>query len=62
MKYAKVSLLFVLTLTSAIALCLADTLPEPTAQHLPRWRGFNLLEKFYKGSSQTGQICAGHSR
>ena len=23
-------------------------LPMPTAQHLPRWRGFNLLEKFVK--------------
>ncbi len=25
--------------------------PEPTARELPRWRGFNLLEMFYKGSS-----------
>ncbi|MBN1508669.1 MAG: cellulase family glycosylhydrolase [Sedimentisphaerales bacterium] len=25
--------------------------PEPSAQELPRWRGFNLLEMFYKGSS-----------
>ena len=24
----------------------ADTLPEPTWQKLPKWRGFNLLEKF----------------
>lgn len=24
---------------------------EPTARALPRWRGFNLLEMFYKGSS-----------
>jgi aryl-phospho-beta-D-glucosidase BglC (GH1 family) len=24
---------------------------EPTAQQLPRWRGFNLLEMFYKGSN-----------
>jgi aryl-phospho-beta-D-glucosidase BglC (GH1 family) len=24
---------------------------EPTARELPRWRGFNLLEMFYKGSS-----------
>ena len=29
----------------------ALALPEPTAQDLPRWRGFNLLEMFYKGSS-----------
>jgi aryl-phospho-beta-D-glucosidase BglC (GH1 family) len=26
----------------------AQTLPNATAQHLPRWRGFNLLEKFYR--------------
>ncbi|MBM4029051.1 MAG: glycoside hydrolase [Planctomycetes bacterium] len=25
--------------------------PEATAQALPRWRGFNLLEMFYKGSN-----------
>jgi aryl-phospho-beta-D-glucosidase BglC (GH1 family) len=25
--------------------------PEPTARELPRWRGFNLLEMFYQGSS-----------
>ncbi len=31
------------------AASLAQT--EPTAQALPRWRGFNLLEMFYKGSS-----------
>ena len=24
---------------------------EPSARELPRWRGFNLLEMFYKGSS-----------
>src|SRR5689334_8137497 len=24
------------------------TLPEPAAEKLPRWRGFNLLEKFIK--------------
>ncbi len=24
----------------------APALPEPTAKHLPRWRGFNLLNKF----------------
>lgn len=28
-----------------------DTLPEPTAERMPRYRGFNLLNKFYKGSS-----------
>lgn len=33
-----------------VSLCRAAPLPEPTAQQLPRWRGFNLLEKFYKGS------------
>lgn len=26
----------------------AQSLPQPTAEHLPRWRGFNLLEKFYR--------------
>ena len=26
----------------------AQALPRPTAEHLPRWRGFNLLEKFYR--------------
>ena len=29
----------------------ASAQPEPSAQQLPRWRGFNLLEMFYKGSS-----------
>jgi aryl-phospho-beta-D-glucosidase BglC (GH1 family) len=33
-----------------VSLCRAAPLPKPTAQQLPRWRGFNLLEKFYKGS------------
>jgi hypothetical protein len=28
---------------------------EPTLQELPRWRGFNLLEMFYKGCS-TGPL------
>lgn len=27
-------------------------LPEPTPEHLPRWRGFNLLEKFNRGSNK----------
>lgn len=38
------------TLESASALARADEkradLPEPTSAHLPRWRGFNLLEMF----------------
>lgn len=29
---------------------MAETQPKPTAQHLPRWRGFNLTEKFTKRS------------
>jgi endoglucanase len=51
---------FVKTTAGAAVACLATPLlgadsssspaprplPEPTAQHLPRWRGFNLLEKF----------------
>ncbi len=32
----------------------AQTLPKATAQHLPRWRGFNLLEKFYRNSNGNG--------
>lgn len=44
------ALLLVTLLVFGISLCRAATLPEPTAQKLPRWRGFNLLEKFYKGS------------
>src|SRR5438105_12147824 len=30
----------------------APTLPEPSPSHLPRWRGFNLLEKFTLGDNQ----------
>lgn len=30
----------------------AKPLPEPTASHLPRWRGFNLLEKFMAFNEQ----------
>ncbi|HID23195.1 MAG TPA: hypothetical protein EYP14_12440, partial [Planctomycetaceae bacterium] len=30
----------------------ADTLPEARWNKLPRWRGFNLLEKFYKGRDE----------
>ncbi len=32
----------------------AAALPEPAPEKLPRWRGFNLLEKFIKGSSASG--------
>ena len=32
----------------------AAPLPEPTPEKLPAWRGFNLLEKFMKGSSESG--------
>ena len=38
----------------AIGICVslvAVELPVPTAEKLPRYRGFNLLEKFYKGSN-----------
>src|SRR3954470_15207166 len=28
------------------------TLPEPTPEALPRWRGFNLLEKFMVGNQR----------
>src|SRR5436309_11948329 len=33
----------------------APTLPEPTPSHLPRWRGFNLLEKFTLDGNQPFQ-------
>ena len=32
--------------TTPVALLAADPKPSPTAKKLPRWRGFNLLEKF----------------
>ena len=41
----KTILPFLLLLVSAAGV-LAE-LPEPSAEKLPRWRGFNLLEKFY---------------
>ena len=35
-----------LTKFSSIRLHAANELPEPSAKKLPRWQGFNLLEKF----------------
>ncbi len=32
----------------------SDELPDPTHRKLPRYRGFNLLEKFYKGKDGNG--------
>ena len=32
----------------------AAPLPDATPEKLPLWRGFNLLEKFYKGNSSSG--------
>ncbi len=39
---------------TALPMAQAQTLPTATAQHLPRWRGFNLLEKFYRHTNPTG--------
>jgi len=30
-------------------------LPEPSPEHLPRWRGFNLVEKYHKGRAVPGR-------
>ncbi len=38
-------------MTFGVIQATAFALPEATAQALPRWRGFNLLEMFYKGST-----------
>ena len=48
-----------LIMAMTMALCAATgrastELPEPTPEQLPVWRGFNLLEKFIKGSSHSG--------
>ena len=37
-----------MALASALPALAAEGKPLPTAQKLPRWRGFNLLEKFTK--------------
>lgn len=49
MQYLKFSVLItILALTAGRS---AADLPEPSPEKLPLWRGFNLLEKFNKGSS-----------
>ena len=37
---------FATALAVASPIALSATKETPTAKHLPRWRGFNLLEKF----------------
>lgn len=42
-----------ITLCMAAGIASAQTeLPEPSWDHLPRWRGFNLLEKFNVGRNE----------
>ncbi len=38
----------ILFVVLASSFTLGQSLPEPTAEKLPRWRGFNLLEKFHR--------------
>jgi endoglucanase len=47
-------LLIVLISIVYTQITVADELPMPTAQKLPVWRGFNLLEKFIKGAGDNG--------
>src|SRR4030042_665203 len=42
--------MWIVVLVWGMVQSVALALPEPTAQELPRWRGLNLLEMFYKGS------------
>jgi aryl-phospho-beta-D-glucosidase BglC (GH1 family) len=43
--------IWIASLALAMVQSVALAQAEPTARELPRWRGFNLLEMFYKGSS-----------
>lgn len=45
-QFLKTTTALAATLTSAASLPLPAATPAPSAQRLPRWRGFNLLEKF----------------
>ena len=40
--------------STSLPVTCAQSLPDATAQHLPRWRGFNLLEKFYRHGDANG--------
>ncbi len=40
--------------STSLPVTCAQSLPDATAQHLPRWRGFNLLEKFYRRGDANG--------
>jgi endoglucanase len=46
----RIGLSFCLIL-SALPFCQAGPLPDASAEKLPLWHGFNLLDKFYKGDS-----------
>jgi aryl-phospho-beta-D-glucosidase BglC (GH1 family) len=50
-KFKIAAVLMVGGLTAALS---SAQLPEPAPEKLPIWRGFNLLEKFYKGNSSSG--------
>ncbi len=44
-------MLLVLVTLLTVSYAAEEKLPMPTPQKLPRWRGFNLLEKFNKGNA-----------
>jgi hypothetical protein len=47
-----ISIYYYLIFLPALSFCQAPLLPEASAEKLPAWRGFNLLNKFYKGSME----------
>ncbi len=53
-RFKQVVCLAAVFMVGVMAAGFASTLPEPRPDSLPRWRGFNLLEKFIKGGSSGG--------
>jgi endoglucanase len=49
----RISIPFCLILPLALSFCQAGPLPEASAEKLPLWHGFNLLNKFYKGAMES---------
>jgi aryl-phospho-beta-D-glucosidase BglC (GH1 family) len=47
-----ISIPFCLILLLGLSFCQAQSLPEASAEKLPAWHGFNLLNKFQKGSTE----------
>lgn len=55
--YAFIALVAVCCYSSCQQRTAASELPEPTYENLPRWRGFNLLEKFAKEPDEFSKIA-----